>query len=482
MTYDFSGYSDLAGAHYGGSGVFRETLTTGENRLKLWAAVAAFLVCGYGLWGRAFAYIGIPSAKLFIGDVTLALFVVCCTSALIDLWIVGLLYSTPLSAFCWGLIFFQFYGVLEVARGLWLDYPPLPAVQELVFNLYPIYFFMGIVAALAWPKILGHIVRLLALTGCLVGLVYYVFFRDVVFTIAGSPVTLRVGGAGMALLGLSYFNLRRWWPIIAISGFFTLADQVRGVWLGLLIALSVQSILAKKFKRLVVGFGALILLLFLGYAADVRLPSPAGRGGAVATREIIARAIAAVDEDAAREYSPKNAAFYAGTAHWRQMWWREIWSSVHDSPETALLGYGYGFPLYSLVPYLRNFDDLRTPHSEFYFCLGYTGWIGVALFFGFQAMIGTTLFRAWRIGRDSFGFSVWASSIVTSLFENGYETPFSAIPQYLMLGMAAADALRVSGVAFRTSSVVGADTRDGADEQAGESELIAVCGATPLPG
>lgn len=423
------------------------------SHLKTWAAIAAFLFCGYGLWGRAFAYIGIPSAKLFIGDVALALFLVSCSSAVSFLWLGGLLYSTPLTCFCWGLLLFLFYGVIEVVRGLYFGYPFLPAVQELVFNLYPLYFFMGILAALARPRILAKMVRFMSLAGCIAGLLYYSFFRSVGVTVGGATVTLRVGGAELALMGMSFFNLRRWWPIILISGFFTLADQVRGVWVGLVIALTLQSILAQKFTKLVIGLGALALLMAIGYVTDVSLPSPAGRGGAVATREIVARALASVDEDAAREYSPHNAAMYAGTTYWRKRWWREIWSSVHDTPERALLGRGYGFPLYSLVPYLRTFDDLRTPHSEFYFCLGYTGWIGVALFFGFQAIIGVTLFRSWRIGGDSFGFSVWASSIVTSLFENGYETPFSAIPTYLMLGMAAADALRAGELSFLTSYV-----------------------------
>ena len=94
-----------------------------------------------------------------------------------------------------------------------------------------------------------------------------------------------------------------------------------------------------------------------------------------------------------------------------------------------------------LVPYLRNNDDLRTPHSVFYFALGYTGWIGVVLFFGFQAAIGFTLFRAWRFSGDAFGFSIWVSSIASALFENTYETPFGAIPQYLILGMAGVGAM-----------------------------------------
>jgi len=417
-------------------------LQMSRRNLRFWGAVAAFLYCGYGMWGRAFAYIGVPSVKLFIGDVALVLFMICCNRVMEDFWLRSLLRSTPLSAVAWSFTLFLFYGVLECARGLAIGQEPLPAIQELVFNIYPIFFFMGLMAALVYSDLLGKIVRFMAFTSCIWGLVYYLFLRNVSIKIPGtSEIILEPGGAALALLGLNYLNLRRWWPIVAISAFLTLAGQVRGVWLAVSIALVVQAILAKKITRLFWGFGIVAVLLIVGWSTDVVIPSPTGRGGAVASREIIARAISVFDQDAAREYSPRNAKFYAGTASWRQIWWREIWSSTHQDAGTALIGHGYGFPMNKLVPYLRNNDDLRTPHSVFYFALGYTGWIGVVLFFGFQAAIGFTLFRAWRFSGDTFGFSIWVSSIASALFENTYETPFGAIPQYLILGMAGVGAM-----------------------------------------
>ena len=417
-------------------------LEMNRHHLRFWGGVAAFLYCGYGMWGRAFAYIGVPSVKLFIGDVALALFIICCSRVMEDFWLGGLLRATPLSAISWTLTLFLCYGVLECARGIAIEQDPLQAIQELVFNVYPIFFFMGLVAGLVYRDLLGKIVRFMALTGCVWGLLYYLFFRNVSIKIPGaSEIILEPGGAALALFGLNYLNLRRWWPIVAISAFLTLAGQVRGVWLAVSIALVVQAILAKKISRVFWGFGIVAVLLTAGWVTDVVIPSPSGRGGAVASREIVARAISVIDQDAAREYSPQNTAYYAGTASWRQKWWKEIWSSVHEDAGTALLGHGYGFPLTKLVPYLRSMEELRTPHSVFYFALAYGGWIGVFLFFSFQAALGFTLFRAWRFNGDTFGFSIWVSSVVSAMFENTYETPFGAIPQYLILGMAAVGAL-----------------------------------------
>ena len=62
--------------------------------MRLWVRFAAILVCGYGLFGRTFAYVGIPPAKLFIGDIALALFIVFCTGSIIRPWWDGLVSSS----------------------------------------------------------------------------------------------------------------------------------------------------------------------------------------------------------------------------------------------------------------------------------------------------------------------------------------------------------------------------------------------------
>src|ERR1700723_3668571 len=76
-------------------------LQMSRRNLRFWGGVAAFLYCGYSMWGRAFAYIGIPSVKLFIGDLALVLFVICCSRVMEDFWLGSLLRSTPLSAVSW---------------------------------------------------------------------------------------------------------------------------------------------------------------------------------------------------------------------------------------------------------------------------------------------------------------------------------------------------------------------------------------------
>ena len=410
------------------------------SRMGGWGKLAMFLVCGYSLFGRTFAYIGIPSAKIFIGDVVLLLFLVACTGAVSGPWLRGLLRRTPYSAFLWSMLLFLCWGVVELVRGIALGYSMLTALQNLVFNVYPLYFFLGLWAAFTVPDLLSKTVRTVVWMSCLYGLIYFPLLKQIpLFKLPFVDVELfgPPGGAGMAILGLSYLekDLRRWWLPLSFSIFLILAGQVRSGWLATIAIVALLSILEGRFRRFVWGAGFVAALLLIGFWTDFDIPSPAGRGGSVSSRELVARAVASVDRDAAREYS-SNADMYAGTVSWRQNWWNAIWASVHDDVETAALGHGYGFELHSLARYVPH--DVRTPHSVFFYALGYTGWVGVVLFAAFQTSLGVLLWRCWLWNRDPFGLALWLSSLISGSLGNYFETPFGAIPYYLLTGMAAA--------------------------------------------
>ena len=69
-----------------------------------WSKWILFLLLGLSLTGRSFAYLGIPPAKLFVGDLTLAAFIVLCPRKLFDPWIVALTKGGPLgpvAGCCW---------------------------------------------------------------------------------------------------------------------------------------------------------------------------------------------------------------------------------------------------------------------------------------------------------------------------------------------------------------------------------------------
>jgi hypothetical protein len=112
--------------------------------------------------------------------------------------------------------------------------------------------------------------------------------------------------------------------------------------------------------------------------ADIRL---AGRNGeSVSLSENVARVIAPIDLELAKEFSP-NAKYHAGTAEWRELWWEQIWLSVHSTRMLEAFGHGYGFDLFSRAPTAVRAGqenwEVRTPHSVFFYALGYTGGLGL---------------------------------------------------------------------------------------------------------
>jgi hypothetical protein len=413
--------------------------------MKSWAKYGVILFWCFGLFGQAFAHLGVPSANLFVGDIVLGLFVVCCTGAILRPWLSGLVERTPFSEFYWMFLLVLFYAILESARGFTLEYSTVLILKTAVGNIYPLFFFLGLLMGHYYPDTMGKFVRVMVWVGCIYGLIYYPFqshFANI--SLPGSTVPIfPAPGGGIAFLGLTYLgkDLRRWYFPLIVSLGLELAIQIRAEWVALSTAMILQSVLIKKVPRLLAGAAIVAGLLLVGYVTDFSIPSPAGRGGMVSSREIVGRAISAVDVDAGKELSNK-ASFYAGTVSWREKWWKAIWVSTNANTETALFGPGYGFPLADLVSYLRNMN-VRTPHSSFYYALGYTGWVGVVLFYGMQAALGLTLFRAWKVSGQPYGIVFWLYSLVASCFGAFFDSPVAAIPFFLTTGMAAAVLYRV---------------------------------------
>jgi hypothetical protein len=201
-----------------------------------------------------------------------------------------------------------------------------------------------------------------------------------------------------------------------------------------------------------IGAG-IVAVLAIGALSDVNLPSPGERGGAISSTEIVARGLAAVSPDLARNLTGStNVNFYSGTIKWRKMWWKAIWANSQDNYTYLLIGPGYGYSLKNLVTYLSVDADLRTPHNIFYYALGYTGWIGVTIFFSLQAVCAALLWRTYKVTGQAWGLAIWASGLTAAFFGNVLETPAGAIPFYLCMGLFVGPALDALGTAHEARS------------------------------
>lgn len=406
--------------------------------------MAGFLLVGYLCMKRTFAYLGVP--PLFVGEIVLGTFLLLKPRVALGTWAASLLRSSPLNALGLALLAFVLYGTWQVGRGVTGGHPVVDTLKYFVFNYYPVYVFLGLWIALHEPDRLRRLVRAIAWCNGIYGLLYIVALRHVAALLPGTeqPLFSPPGGGAVAILGLLCLerDLRAVWLVLILNVVVTLAWQVRAEWLGLGLGMLVWGFLTGRLGR-VVGIGmAGLAVLGLLELADINL---VGRTGSeVSLSETLARAIAPIDLDLALQLSP-NAAFHAGTAEWRELWWEQIWRSVHATSMREAFGHGYGFDLFGLAPAVvraGQAEEIRTPHSVFYYALGYTGWVGVLMFAILQAAVLHLLLRSWRRAGQPVGVAWWVMGLSMALFEESFETPYKAIPLYLLLGMAMAAGLR----------------------------------------
>jgi hypothetical protein len=406
---------------------------------------------------------------LFIGEICLAAFLLLKPRVALGTWAVSLFRGSPLNMLGLTLLVFMAYGVWQVARGVYDGIDVLYTMKFFIFNYYTLYMFLGIWVALHEPDFLPKLIRIIAWVGGIYGLLYIVVLRDVVGHVPGSSLPLFVapGSSPVAILGLLCFvrNLSAPWVVVVVglNVFISLVWQVRAEWLGLGLGLLVWGLLTRRLGRVVaIGMAGLLVLGMIEFF-DIGLVSRTG--GSVSLSETLGRFIAPIDLELAKAVDPE-AGRHVGTAEWRELWWQQIWISVHSTPMLEAFGHGYGFDLFGLAPLqVRSGQedwDVRTPHSVFYYALGYTGWVGVALFSFLQFAILSLLWRSYRVTGQPAGVVFWVMGIAMASFEAGFDTPYRAIPFYLLAGMAIAPGLR---------------SRDALDARPAPAQRLSVAGA-----
>jgi O-Antigen ligase len=421
-----------------------------------WPNVATFLILGYLSMSRAFAYIGVPAWNVFIGEAVLVLLFVAGPRIGGHRWfdVLGKAPSLKQFLILYGL--FLGFGIFEVARGIASGASVLVALRDLTFHYYPVYFFLGLWSGWIHPARLPQLVRSFAWINGIYGALYVLFLNQLDWFFPGvgtEVVPVQIFGqpifSFIALLGILAYekNLLQTWCLVLLNGFVMLAMQIRTEWLAFAIGLIMWCFLTRQSKRVLHIISAAAALLAILYITDVRLPSPQGRAADdLSARQLVDRVAAPFRADLGDQAAAAGAEgvdSQEATFVFRTVWWLAIWNSVHSSAQTAILGHGYGFALGDLVPYLQG-SFIRTPHNEFFYALGYGGWLGVAVFSAFQFGLLRLLLRARQISGDPFGVVLWVSMNVLGMFFPVGEAPYAAIPFYLLIGWLAAPAVFLS--------------------------------------
>jgi hypothetical protein len=414
------------------------------------------LMLGYLCMSRSFAHWGAP--PLFVGEAVLIAFVLLRPGVLIELFGNSLTSSSaPLSGLAWWYFLFLAFGIIELLRGLNSGHPRQVAVQCFVFNVYPLFCFMGIWLGRRHPDLIPSMIRLFAWVHGIYGTFYLAVLSHGVSPhememeeAIKPPLFGQPEGAALLLLGLIAFErkLSRMWLPLALNSFVLLGGQVRAELVGFVAAIVLLCYLTRRLAILLKVGAVIGGLLLVGYITDFKIEAPALRGGVISSRQIVGRIISASSGKAATKYmSAEDAENFESTVTWRTGWWHNIWHMVHTGPDSGstleriLIGPGYGYPIWLLHPEDLGDVPIRTPHNVFMYALAYTGWLGVTLFYGLQFCLASLLWRVYRRTGQPFGLCAWLLFMVWSFFDNFFETPFGAIPFFLLTGLATAPIL-----------------------------------------
>ena len=416
-----------------------------------WGKFAAFLIVGYFCMTRSFAYLGLPWISLYVGEMTLAAFLFFGPRTKQGPWLRVARHAQRLRSLKWLLLLLLCYGAFEALRGVLSGYPAFTAARDTAFNYYPIFLFLGIWVGLRDKDFLRRVARALAWWNGCYGLAYVLFLNRLSWTMPGTsgapsdvPMFGQPYGSAVALLGLMAFEPRlgQVWRLISLNLLVMLWVQIRAEWVVFGVGALVFAWCARRVKPLAIAAAAAVILLAVMYVANIDLPSPKGRGGQFSAHDLVARTVAPFNKDLAASLSTKEAVDqFAGTAEWRLVWWAAILGQVHATPSSALLGFGYGYPIGDLNPFIEPGEFIQTPHNDFFYALGFSGWIGVMLFGLLQIELLRLLWGSYKITSQPFGLICWAGLLAGSMFDDFFEAPFGAIPFYLLVGIALAPGL-----------------------------------------
>jgi len=435
--------------HWGRNQMLETTGTV--QRQNGWAWIVSFLLIGYLCMGRSFAYWGVPPQHIFVGEMVLISFLFWGPASPEGRWPWVVANIPALRPFLRVFLVSLAFGAFQVAHGILLGHPALSAVRDLAFNYYPAYFFLGIWVAARDRRFLEKFLRFAGWANGLYGIVYIVvlsrlplFFPGVSQEVVPVPVFGQPMFSGVILLSLLSVekDLRGTWAILLMNAAVLIGMVTRGEWLAFGVGLLAWVLLTGNFRRVAIG-GAMVLgLLGAMYVTGFAIEAPEGRGGTISATDLVGRVLAPLDKDRAAEYT-SDAQMHEETVAFRTLWWIAIWDSVHESTSRTLFGHGYGFPLGDLVPYLEG-EFIRTPHNVFFYALGYTGWSGVLIFGLLLTEVARLSWRVYRRNDQPVAIVFWVTMVVYSMFTAFYETPYGAIPFFILAGSACAPILCVA--------------------------------------
>jgi hypothetical protein len=398
---------------------------------------AEVVIVGYLAFGRAFAHIGVAPA--YPAELFLVASIFVGGGAALQLYLSelarGALVAVTMTAFlAWGLV--------EVARGIVGQYTFIESMRGLATHYYPLLFFVGWQLASrtdpAWfVAMLKRVSGLVTASGILVAaLSHFAGGFQTLSLLLSPPAMPSYTAVGLLAFGPSLGAL--FYPLFGGNLVALLLNPGRASWVSLIVGIGIVLLTAGRpaIRRLLIMLGLLAVLLV---TIGPLMPVAHGRGGDLSPRWIAARLVTLADPDLAEQMIAEDGSTsdvsdirsISGTKEWRKRFWQATFDSL-DAENLWLIGHGYGFSLGTLI----HDEEVHTPHNFGVYLLGYTGYIGAALYVGLVLAFFTAIHALDRGPFRSFLFAQLAATLIVAAFGNALETPFLAVPFYLVMGLA----------------------------------------------
>ncbi|MCP1539116.1 right-handed parallel beta-helix repeat-containing protein [Methylorubrum extorquens] len=405
-----------------------------ESRLaELFLAALGIAFAGYMIFGKSFAYLGLP--PLYAGELLFLLGLLAALRARSGINLVAGLATAP--ALC--LAALMGWVLLRTLTGL-REYR-VDALRDGAVALYGGYAFVMIALLLDDPRRLGTLLRMfrwLARIAIPMAIIAFILGDVPFFAARAGELSAHLTGACvLALVGL--VRVGPGWVVFVGLGAVLAAAQNRGSMLAIAVPVCLALLAVGQWKRmaatLILGAG----LLGAAAALDVEVELPNS------DRPVSA---AAVVNNIVSIVAPSSGGNLDDTKQWRLRWWNTIVGYTVNGPY-FWTGKGFGPNLAETDGYVVGLENggptLRSPHSIHMTYLARSGVPGLALWLltcaVWMAAMLAAFWRARRMGErkwESFFLFIAcyvASIVIDASFDVALEGPMLAIPFWTLIGI-----------------------------------------------
>jgi hypothetical protein len=404
----------------------------------LYPALLAFLLAGYAIFSKAFAYLGL--GPFYIGDIVFALGAV----AFLRLGCVFASLATLPSV-----LLALLFGWAVIRTLPYLGQYGLDAPRDSVIVVYGGFAFIVTAVLLEKPERLPLVIKFLRALGSIIIVVGPLLLLTQVtwsgaeaaqrFAKAGTLAVHLTGAALMMLLG--FRRTRIVWLVFLIVGMALASMMNRSAMLIISIPLAVAVISSGKWRELFFAFSVAAGLVGGAYALGATIPTTSSRD--ISAEQLVDNFISIFGESQASDSSELE-----GTKNWRLAWWHTILNYTLDGPY-FWTGKGFGINLASsdgfVVGDRNGIPLLRNPHNGHLTILARAGVPGLALWLltlaSWSAMLLTNMVRARISGDNAWAdfflliFCYALGFIVEGTFDVALEGPMSGIWFWCLFGV-----------------------------------------------